>query len=1386
MFQRLFFVFEHLGLVGFLAALLFFLIGLWYAYIVWFRSATRLWIQRSKLQSDLQKQNDDRLRIQDRVLSACQEAKRKLDLKAEENSRLQADIDDQIALLQKSDSKANQLSAQLSATQSSLEAKEKAHAKVESDMKTLREKLATEKGALNKELTKIKDKEISARKQNRNLERQIEDIKKEHSELKTKEAENTTRLQTLTAIESEFNSLQSTHRETLNEKIKLASELKSLLTERDDYKTKITSNETAWKRQIANNERTLETTREELKESNSKLGLLSENLETLKSEKEKITAESAETQQSLQQAKEDLLRLTKQIENLNSQKSEMESALQQARAQHADLEKQKELEASQLMEKISGFESDLRKKETDIEHGIEQLKLFETKFVAAESDRESAKVELDSERANTSKLSSDLETARNELGEKREELNKLVALKSQIESDLNETKSSLQELQKEHSDLQNQHQQLTEKHDALSNDHRALKTDLDETKSNFAEFQQTAQNTNSDLESAQKDLKAKTDELAQLTVAKSKLESELKSAKDSLDELNQTHAVTQKDLENAKLDAKSNAEKSDSTIAELAELQSSHKELQSQLDEASQELKRLEAAQENAKSSQETIINLKAQLEANREKLSDAEKLIAEKESALADAKAALANATDDSPRVAELKSRLEKASNDLAEARTNLSQLQSELKLAQEQAEEAVQLQSELKAKSMQLDLLAHEKSTIADQLKQAHADLAVASTQQKSPEQPAEKQQSTTSNELSSTGKKIAPIETPESIATANATDTGNATETGSAVESSDARPTNETIASQEPTNATAESEKASTPKKKTKSKSNPDEEDFSEPLLPHESSYAESLAKFEGEDVRVERQKGVLFNNKPNAIDELTLIRGVGPKIESQLHEDGVFQFKQIAEWNEYNAWAFNEKLQFKGRIEREEWIPQAQMLMQGSEVSAEVLAKFEGETIDSHPQYGVVYKSAPANADDLTEIAGISPKIERQLNELGIYRFEQLANLNSLNRNALNERLGLAGNIEREDWTAQATEFIESQKADDAQTVVPEPSQPKPTTYKKLTKKYDKDQIEIHEQRGIVYKSAPNGIDDLTRIKGIGKVNEQKLNGTGVYRFQQIADWNEYNVWAFEQHLAFKGRIHREDWVGQAKQLAPFSEFGAEDKGFFTKIGVDLSQVDQVVFVVDVSRSLSDSQFRVSKIELKKAIRQLPPGCRYQVIFFSGATWFASERMIEGGARGEKVIIQSSDGMKHWKAGSPFQFSEGNDRLPVGEWLAADEETVMQTLRDVDSVERSFGTTWHLPLTMAMNLDPTPQAIFFMTDGETANQDQIADDMIALSKERGNPAIYTTALMAPATSAPLAKIAKSTGANFSLVIKGGEVLMGEPLTRYLEEKGISLDD
>jgi len=66
-----------------------------------------------------------------------------------------------------------------------------------------------------------------------------------------------------------------------------------------------------------------------------------------------------------------------------------------------------------------------------------------------------------------------------------------------------------------------------------------------------------------------------------------------------------------------------------------------------------------------------------------------------------------------------------------------------------------------------------------------------------------------------------------------------------------------------------------------------------------------------------------------------DDLKLLKGVGPKLEGVLHELGFFHFDQIAAWTAAEVAWVDTRLKFKGRIERDGWIEQAEILAEGGE-------------------------------------------------------------------------------------------------------------------------------------------------------------------------------------------------------------------------------------------------------------------------------------------------------------------------------------------------------------------------------------------------------------------------------------------------------------------
>jgi NADH-quinone oxidoreductase subunit E len=125
------------------------------------------------------------------------------------------------------------------------------------------------------------------------------------------------------------------------------------------------------------------------------------------------------------------------------------------------------------------------------------------------------------------------------------------------------------------------------------------------------------------------------------------------------------------------------------------------------------------------------------------------------------------------------------------------------------------------------------------------------------------------------------------------------------------------------------------------------------------------------------------------------------------------------------------------------------------------------------------------------------------------------------------------------------SAKATSKAAASKAATPQAKAEKAAKPKPTgtASEAAARSQPDDASEAGTKKPKMLKKArAAGADDLKLIKGIGKVLEDKLNGLGVFHFDQIAAWSDEEVNWVNDHLSFKGRIQREEWIPQARQLA----------------------------------------------------------------------------------------------------------------------------------------------------------------------------------------------------------------------------------------------------
>ncbi len=67
------------------------------------------------------------------------------------------------------------------------------------------------------------------------------------------------------------------------------------------------------------------------------------------------------------------------------------------------------------------------------------------------------------------------------------------------------------------------------------------------------------------------------------------------------------------------------------------------------------------------------------------------------------------------------------------------------------------------------------------------------------------------------------------------------------------------------------------------------------------------------------------------------------------------------------------------------------------------------------------------------DDLKRITGVTPKLEQRMNDLGVYHFWQIADLDPPSLAALEKALGTRDKITRDNWIAQAKKLVDSTAA-----------------------------------------------------------------------------------------------------------------------------------------------------------------------------------------------------------------------------------------------------------------------------------------------------------------------------------------------------------------
>lgn len=315
---------------------------------------------------------------------------------------------------------------------------------------------------------------------------------------------------------------------------------------------------------------------------------------------------------------------------------------------------------------------------------------------------------------------------------------------------------------------------------------------------------------------------------------------------------------------------------------------------------------------------------------------------------------------------------------------------------------------------------------------------------------------------------------------------------------------------------------------------------------------------------------------------ARDNLQRIRGINAEIEALIGRQGVARYAQIASWTKADVDRFDQLLGQSGRIARENWIEQAQILTKGGDTSysreVDRQAAGDAEAVKSARATDLsglrsVRSEALRGADagpreigsagrigqvsDLKRIRGIGVSIEKKLHALGVTSYEDIAGWTQEDVDRFGQSLDLKDRIEQEHWVEQARMLVTGGRAayprdagrrveSDAQAAGDVQGDPERAADLSGLRSVRSDALrgaEASDQSREIGAAGRVGTpSDLKRIRGIGVLIEKRLHSLGITSYGHIANWTSADIDRISQSLDFKGRIERENWVEQARILA----------------------------------------------------------------------------------------------------------------------------------------------------------------------------------------------------------------------------------------------------
>ncbi|HGG58473.1 MAG TPA: hypothetical protein ENK26_00960 [Gammaproteobacteria bacterium] len=161
--------------------------------------------------------------------------------------------------------------------------------------------------------------------------------------------------------------------------------------------------------------------------------------------------------------------------------------------------------------------------------------------------------------------------------------------------------------------------------------------------------------------------------------------------------------------------------------------------------------------------------------------------------------------------------------------------------------------------------------------------------------------------------------------------------------------------------------------------------------------ESPGASALAASKREGATAETSSEIDADIGDIQADNLQIIEGIGPKMESILHENGIATWSELASHSESDLRGILDQYGDKYRIiNPESWIAQARLAAEGKADELIAYQKKDGVSkLENMINAGQKGGFGKYRRDDLKIVEGIGPKIEKLLKDAGIDTWKKLS-------------------------------------------------------------------------------------------------------------------------------------------------------------------------------------------------------------------------------------------------------------------------------------------------------------------------------------------------------------------------------------------------------